>query len=68
MTLSLDQKFRNWLAEAWPDDEFVYCEEQKPLVDRAATAGMVARGWRAVGDVHFCVRLNYRVGESFNDH
>lgn len=68
MTISLTQKFRNWLAESWPGDEFVYCDEQKALVNRAAIQAMVARGWRPVGDVHYCVRLDWKIGESLNDH
>lgn len=66
--MTLEQKFLSWLAEAYPGDEFVYCLEQRPLVDRAGVQAMVARGWRPIGNVRYCIRLNYRLGESLNEH
>lgn len=66
--MTQEAKFLAWLGDAWPTDEFVYCDQQRALVNRAAILGMVARGYRPIGDVHYCVRLNYRLGESLNEH
>lgn len=58
-------RFLDWLADAGPGEEFVYPDEHlvRWLVSLAAAEHKVARGYRPIGNVYFCLRLSHALGE-----